>query len=265
MMTVEQILAAKGSAIYSVTSDARLGEASRLLQEKDIGILVCTDRTGGIVGIVSERDLARGLWRYGADTAGLRVAEVMTRDVVACGLADRADDLLAIMTETRCRHIPVVDEGHVVGLVSIGDLVKARLNPAGPAALIPDTVSGPLVVAVDDDVTTRAIISGMLNKSGFTVTACANGAEMWAALERDRPRVVLLDIEMPGDDGLCLTEALRARYGFGISIVMLSSRDDDSAKAVAYAVGADDYLTKPCDWQQLVGVVSRHAAGALRG
>ncbi|CAA7614083.1 CBS domain [Candidatus Terasakiella magnetica] len=126
-MQIEQILARKGYAVHTVLPDSNLADASRLLIEKDIGVLVCTDQTGGIVGILSERDLARALGRHGAEAAGLRVSDVMTRDVVACAVSDTVEYLLTIMTETRCRHIPVVREGKLIGLVSIGDLVKAHL------------------------------------------------------------------------------------------------------------------------------------------
>jgi CheY-like chemotaxis protein/predicted transcriptional regulator len=256
-MTVEEILARKGFVIHTVAADVSLEDVSRQLRDKDIGVLVCTDQSGGVVGIVSERDLARALGRHGSLTAALSVAEIMTRDVVACGLNDSAEYLLCLMTETRCRHIPVVHEGVLTGLISIGDVVKARMTPPS----LPVEVSvGPRVVAVDDDITTRSLIGGVLTKQGFDVVTCAGGQEMWAALEQRKPSVILLDIEMPGDCGLTLTEQLRTRYGFGISIVMLSGRDDQLAKSMAYDVGADDYLTKPCDWFRLVDVITRHAA-----
>ena len=256
-MTVEQILARKGTAIHTVAASETLGVVSRLLQDKDVGVLICTDQSGGMVGIISERDVARALGRHGADTMGIRAAEIMTRDVVACGPDDSAEYLLSLMTETRCRHIPVIQDGVLAGLISIGDVVKARLAQMDEPH---STHKGPRVVAVDDDVTTRTLIAGVLAKQGFDAVACAGGREMWAALDQKKPAVILLDIEMPGDDGLTLTEELRARYGYGIAIVMLSGRDDQSAKAMAYDVGADDYLTKPCDWARLIEVISRHAA-----
>ena len=256
-MTVGQILARKGTAIHTVAADATLAEVSQLLRTNDVGVLICTDRTGGMVGIISERDLARALGRYGADTARIGVAEIMTRDVVACGPDDSAEYLLTLMTETRCRHIPVIRDGVLAGLISIGDVVKVRLSGQEEPA---STLRGPRVLAVDDDVTTRTLIAGVLAKQGFDVVACSGGSEMWAALDQKQPAVILLDIEMPGDDGLTLTEELRARYGYGVAIVMLSGRDDQSAKAMAYDVGADDYLTKPCDWARLIEVISRHAA-----
>lgn len=126
-MQIEQVLARKGYVVHTIRPDSSLADASRLLIERDIGVLVCTDQTGGIVGILSERDLARALGRHGVEITGLRVSDVMTRDVVACAVSDTVEYLLTIMTETRCRHIPVVREGKLIGLVSIGDLVKAHL------------------------------------------------------------------------------------------------------------------------------------------
>ncbi len=125
-MRVEEVLARKGDGVHAVSPEATLREAAELLLDKNIGALVCTDPSGGIVGLIGERELARALARFGADVGSRPVSQVMTRDVFACASDDEVDYLLAVMTETRCRHIPVVREGEVIGLVSIGDLVKAR-------------------------------------------------------------------------------------------------------------------------------------------
>jgi CBS domain-containing protein len=125
-MRVEEVLVMKGGSVHSISPSASLHEAACQLTELNIGALVCTDPTGGIVGIMSERDVSRALARHGWDAVDMSVAEIMTKDVIACRLDDEVDYLVTIMTETRCRHIPVVQDGTVVGLVSIGDLVKAR-------------------------------------------------------------------------------------------------------------------------------------------
>ena len=125
-MLVEEVLARKGHVVHTIAPDATLLDVALVLMDLAIGALVCTDAAGGIVGIVSERDLARAMARFGAEAVGKPVAEVMTRDVVACSPSDKVEDLLDIMTETRCRHLPVVSEGMAVGMVSIGDLVKVR-------------------------------------------------------------------------------------------------------------------------------------------
>jgi CBS domain-containing protein len=124
-MRITDVLVYKGHAIYRVTPGVPLREAALLLQEYNIGALICADGSGGIVGILSERDVARAFARLGADAVSQTVGDAMTRDVVACSGGDSVEEILEIMTETRCRHIPVVKEGEVLGLVSIGDLVKA--------------------------------------------------------------------------------------------------------------------------------------------
>ncbi len=125
-MRVEEILAIKGDLVHTISPSGSLHEAAIALQEKGIGALVCTDPTGGVVGIFSERDIARSVARYGWDSIDMSVAETMTKDVITCRLDDDADYLLVVMTETRCRHIPVVRDGIVIGIISIGDLVKLK-------------------------------------------------------------------------------------------------------------------------------------------
>ncbi|RAU20684.1 hypothetical protein CU669_17235 [Paramagnetospirillum kuznetsovii] len=127
----------------------------------------------------------------------------------------------------------------------------------------PATGQYPCVIAVDDDVTMRELISRYLTQAGFSVVPCSCGAEMWAALAAYPPGLVLLDIELAGEDGLALAEELRAKYGFGLPVVMLTGVEEGAAKAMAYDVGADDYLTKPCDWRRLVAIVSRFVSAAV--
>lgn len=124
-MRISDVLAYKGQTIHTVAPSASLREAASLLLEKNIGALICADRAGGIVGILSERDISRAFARLGADMISMSVGDAMTRDVIACAASDSVAEILDIMTETRCRHIPVVQDGEPRGLVSIGDLVKA--------------------------------------------------------------------------------------------------------------------------------------------
>lgn len=116
------------------------------------------------------------------------------------------------------------------------------------------------VVAVDDDPTTRSILEKLLPKHGIAVALCANGAEMWAQFARAVPKLVILDVEMPGDDGFLLAEEVRARHGMGVVILMLTSHGLPGDLAVAMEAGADDFLTKPCDWNRLVSLVRRYLA-----
>lgn len=114
------------------------------------------------------------------------------------------------------------------------------------------------VLVVDDDPTTREVLTACLERASIPAVACAGGAEMWELLDRHHPELVLLDVQMPGDDGFALAEELRARFGYGIAIVMLTGRDRAQDIAAGMDVGADEYLVKPCDRQLLVSVVRRN-------
>ncbi|MGH6719781.1 MAG: CBS domain-containing protein [Alphaproteobacteria bacterium] len=127
-MNVETILRAKGSAVATVEPDISVRAAAKLLSEKRIGALVVTDKDGRIAGIVSERDLVRVIAADGARALDTRVADLMSRDVVTCGPAETIEAVMAVMTARRIRHLPVVDSGRLAGIVSIGDVVKSRIE-----------------------------------------------------------------------------------------------------------------------------------------
>lgn len=127
-MNIHGILSTKGSTVTTVRPDATVGEAAELLVAHRIGALVVSTDGSEIAGILSERDLARGLASHGAPIIDLAVEELMTREVITCALTDSVDRLMAVMTERRIRHVPVVEDGGLVGLVSIGDVVKSRLD-----------------------------------------------------------------------------------------------------------------------------------------
>lgn len=125
-MRVGESLQEKGHRLHSVGCDCLLDEAARQMQEHHVGALLCVDGSGGIIGILSERDITRALAEKGGDAATMPVSRYMTRDVIACQSDDSVEHLLAIMVETGCRHLPVVEDGETIGLVSIADLVKAE-------------------------------------------------------------------------------------------------------------------------------------------
>ena len=127
-MNVEAILKAKGREVATVAPDAAVSEAVRLLHSRGIGALVVSADGNRLDGIVSGRDLVHALAQRGASVLDQRVSELMTRRVVTCTPNDTIAELMAEMTRRRIRHLPVVDRGHLVGLVSIGDLVKNRLE-----------------------------------------------------------------------------------------------------------------------------------------
>ncbi|HEX5998671.1 MAG TPA: CBS domain-containing protein [Hyphomicrobiaceae bacterium] len=123
-MNVATILKHKGRAVTTASPTLTLIEAAERLAERHIGALVVVDATGDLVGIISERDIIRALSEAGPECLGRTVAEHMTRQVVICQESDTLDELMALMTTRRFRHLPVVAEGDLIGIVSIGDVVK---------------------------------------------------------------------------------------------------------------------------------------------
>lgn len=126
-MLVSQILKTKGDAVFTVAPDETVAAGARRLRERRVGAMVVLDENGAVAGIFSERDLARAVADKGAEGLSLAVAEVMTRDVIFADPQEAVDALLARMTDRRIRHLPVCREGRLVGLVSIGDLVKVKI------------------------------------------------------------------------------------------------------------------------------------------
>jgi CBS domain-containing protein len=127
-MEVEAILRAKGSTVHTVPTGALVVAAVESMHRNQVGALVVTDGGDRIAGMLSERDIVTGLCRHGAELLGRRVAEVMDRHVTTCRPGDSIDVVMEQMTRTRRRHVPVVDDGRLVGIVSIGDIVKRRVD-----------------------------------------------------------------------------------------------------------------------------------------
>lgn len=128
-MNVVQILRSKGSdAVETIGTEATLGEAATRLSGRRIGALVVTKADGGIAGIISERDIVRRIGEDGARALSVRVSDAMTAKVETCSLSDTAISVIGRMTSGRFRHMPVVEDGKMVGLLSIGDVVKARID-----------------------------------------------------------------------------------------------------------------------------------------
>jgi CBS domain-containing protein len=123
-MNVAAILKQKGRAVTTIPPTLTLVEAAGRLAQRRIGALVVVDGHGEIVGIISERDIIRALADTGPDCLRRPVAETMTRQVVMCQESDTLDELMSMMTARRFRHLPVVAHGDLIGIVSIGDVVK---------------------------------------------------------------------------------------------------------------------------------------------
>lgn len=127
-MNVETILRNKGRNVLTVAPDATIGAAVTLLRRHGIGALVVSRDGATVDGILSERDVVHALADHGDKVLGLAVAQLMSRRVVTCAAADMVGDLMALMTERRIRHLPVVERGKLAGMISIGDVVKNRID-----------------------------------------------------------------------------------------------------------------------------------------
>jgi CBS domain-containing protein len=127
-MTVKAILSVKGTEVHTIEPTTNLANAARLLAERKIGALVVTGPDRRVVGIVSERDIVQELAAHGAAALDLPLTEVMTRNVMTCSASDTLSSVMERMTEGKFRHLPVVEQGRLGGLISIGDVVKHRLK-----------------------------------------------------------------------------------------------------------------------------------------
>ncbi|MEU7764928.1 CBS domain-containing protein [Nocardia sp. NPDC049190] len=127
-MRISEILRRKGSDVATVATDTTVRTLLAALAERNIGAVVVSPDGNAIAGIVSERDVVRNLYARGAGLLDTPVSEIMTSDVRTCALDDTVDGLRRIMTEHRIRHLPVVHEGRLVGIVSIGDVVKSAIS-----------------------------------------------------------------------------------------------------------------------------------------
>lgn len=129
-MNVSDILKRKGSKIYAVNENSHLRDAIKLLNSRNIGVVLITSDSGALTGILSERDIIR---RSLAQETGFRdesVTKSMTRGVVSVEKSATVDQVMEIMTTSRIRHIPVLEDGKILGLVSIGDVVKHKIAEA---------------------------------------------------------------------------------------------------------------------------------------
>ncbi len=127
-MFVSDILSQKGGLVFSVTPRTTLAQITDQLSTRRIGSVLVLEGEDHVEGIVSERDVVRALAQQGTAALELEAREIMTRDVVTCDPDDSIEQVMATMTRGRFRHLPVVRHGELLGLVSIGDVVKARLE-----------------------------------------------------------------------------------------------------------------------------------------
>jgi CBS domain-containing protein len=127
-MQVKHILRDKGRDVVTIAGEATLSEATRLLARKRIGAVVVRGEDGSLAGILSERDIVRALSEESVAALASPVSAFMTRGVATCAETDSVDDLMEMMTARRFRHVPVMENGRLAGIVSIGDVVKTRIE-----------------------------------------------------------------------------------------------------------------------------------------
>ena len=127
-MSVADILKTKGSAVKTVRRNEPAQIFAQRLRAERIGAMVVTNDEGAIEGIISERDLAYGLASYGSRLPNVPVSELMTKAVITCTLKDSLGEVIKVMTQRRIRHLPVKDGQQLVGIITIGDVLKHRLD-----------------------------------------------------------------------------------------------------------------------------------------
>jgi CBS domain-containing protein len=126
-MTVDTILRRKGREVVTIAPDSTIKRAADVMHQHDIAALVVTNH-GVLSGVITERDIARGFSRHGGELALMRIREIMTQAVVTISPKDDLKHVMVLMTRHRVRHLPVVEDGALAGIVSIGDVVKNRLG-----------------------------------------------------------------------------------------------------------------------------------------
>lgn len=129
-MKVINILQSKGVDVFAVTPGMTLKDAVDVLGEKNIGAVVVKDGAGKVTGILSERDVVRRIRTDGPGVLSKTVADCMTPSPITCGPDATLDEILAKMTDKRIRHLPVIDGGKLIGVISIGDVVKRKIDNA---------------------------------------------------------------------------------------------------------------------------------------
>jgi CBS domain-containing protein len=129
-MYVSDILKSKGAKVIALGATEPVSAAVALLAENKIGAVLVTDEGGGIAGIVSERDVVRAIHAHREKVLSKKVGELMTKEVVTCDPKDPVAAIMGMMTSQRFRHVPVVEEGKLIGMISIGDVVKSRIEEA---------------------------------------------------------------------------------------------------------------------------------------
>ena len=126
-MKLAELIQGRNQDIKKIRAGSNIAEAASKLTAEKVGALLVEDEDGGISGIISERDIVRGMGLHGADLQDITVSELMTRDLIRCKSSDTVNEAMAMMTHRHIRHLPVFDDEQLVGLISIRDLMKHRI------------------------------------------------------------------------------------------------------------------------------------------
>jgi CBS domain-containing protein len=127
-MIISELLRLKSNDVIKINSSACIADAATLLTDNKIGALLIEDDSGNITGILSERDIVGGMGPHGADLHDVPVSDLMTTSLVKCAPSDTVLEAMAMMTDRRIRHLPVFEGDELLGLISVGDLVKCRIS-----------------------------------------------------------------------------------------------------------------------------------------
>lgn len=127
-MLISTILSDKGNMVETIPDTATLLDAAHVLDQKRIGAIVAVDSKGDLCGVISERDIVRRFASNAEKTVNMTVAQAMTRGVITASPREDVDTCLGRMTDRRIRHLPVIEKGNLLGIISIGDLVKHKIN-----------------------------------------------------------------------------------------------------------------------------------------
>ncbi len=129
-MHVSEILKTKGSDVVSTRAEETIVATARLLRQRKIGAVLVTDAGGGVVGIISERDIVRAIAEHGDKALAMTVDDLMSKNVLSCTSNETLTHVMEVMTTQRIRHLPIIEDSQLKGIVTIGDVVKYRLEEA---------------------------------------------------------------------------------------------------------------------------------------
>ncbi len=128
-MQIADLLGAKGIGVIALLPDTLITDAALLLSDQSIGVTAVIDQEDGLIGILSERDITRGLAEFGADVVNLRVDQLMTRNIVSCTPETSVEEAISVMHDHRFRHLPVIEDGkHLIAMISMRDLMDVQVE-----------------------------------------------------------------------------------------------------------------------------------------